>query len=160
MPAFVPVGIERVSIGNAFGRFLAEEIRARFDLPPFTSSSMDGYAVRSYEVAGASEASPKILTLQGESRSRSGPAPPPLADRTAMRIFTRRRRSRKVADAIVIQKNTKGRRIAGTGSLRSLVSIFRSGEIGSRGCSRVEDDLASRDARCSHLRRALSGMTG
>ncbi len=105
MPAFVSAGVERSSIGKAFGRFLAEDVAARFDLPPFTSSSMDGYAVRAIDVAGASKESPKTLTLRGESRT-GGEAPPPLADRTAMRIFTGAVVPEN-ADAIVIQEDTR-----------------------------------------------------
>ncbi len=104
MPAFVPAGVERLSIGEALGHFLAEEIRTRFDLPPFTSSSMDGYAVRSSDVVGASKASPKILTVHGESRT-GGPTPELLAERTAMRIFTGAVVP-EGADAIVIQEDT------------------------------------------------------
>ena len=104
MPAFVPVGIERSPIANAFGHFLADDLPARFDLPPFTSSSMDGYAVRAIDVAGASKESPKTLTLLGESRT-GGATPPPLAEHTAMRIFTGAVLP-DGADAIVIQEDT------------------------------------------------------
>lgn len=105
MPAFVSAGVERSSIGDAFGRFLAEDIAARFDLPPFTSSSMDGYAVRAVDVVGASKESPKTLTLRGESRT-GGATPPPLTDHTAMRIFTGAVVPEN-ADAIVIQEDTR-----------------------------------------------------
>lgn len=45
-----PLPPERVSTGDAAGRFLAEAAHARTDLPPFPSSAMDGFAVRSTEV--------------------------------------------------------------------------------------------------------------
>src|SRR2546421_2642123 len=43
---------ERVSVAGASGRVLAEPARALVDLPPFPSSAMDGYAVRSADTPG------------------------------------------------------------------------------------------------------------
>jgi len=40
-------GIESISLSNALGRFLAEDIVAPFPMPRFDSSAMDGYAVGS-----------------------------------------------------------------------------------------------------------------
>ncbi|MFV1980521.1 MAG: gephyrin-like molybdotransferase Glp, partial [Rhodothermia bacterium] len=42
-----PCGSERVDIGDATGRILAEQIVAHDDIPPFDNSAMDGYAVLS-----------------------------------------------------------------------------------------------------------------
>jgi molybdopterin molybdotransferase len=39
---------------DAHGCTLSEDVTATWDLPPFTNSSMDGYAVRSDDVIGAS----------------------------------------------------------------------------------------------------------
>ncbi len=41
---------EVVSLVEASGRYLAESVRATFDIPPFSKSAMDGYAVRSEDV--------------------------------------------------------------------------------------------------------------
>ena len=53
-------------------------------LPPFDNSSMDGYAVRVADVAGASEEFPAVLTVvgdvaagQAEPLRRRAPARPP-----------------------------------------------------------------------------------
>jgi molybdopterin molybdotransferase len=43
---------EPVSIDDAFGRVLAESARALVDLPPFPSSAMDGFAVRTVDTPG------------------------------------------------------------------------------------------------------------
>jgi len=43
---------EDVSLGEARGRFLAEDAAAQVDLPPFASSAMDGFAVRSADTPG------------------------------------------------------------------------------------------------------------
>ncbi len=103
MPAFAPVGTERLTLEGARDRYLAEDLAARADLPPFDNSSMDGYAVRAEDTAGASPASPRTLTLAGESRT-GGPAPAPLAAGTAMRIFTGAVLP-PGADAVVMQEN-------------------------------------------------------
>ncbi len=44
----------RVPLGQAAGRVLAEEVRAPFDLPQFSNSSMDGFALRATDIQGAS----------------------------------------------------------------------------------------------------------
>lgn len=45
--ALRPLGSEPVGIDDAFGRTLAEDVRAKTSQPPFATSAMDGYAVRS-----------------------------------------------------------------------------------------------------------------
>jgi molybdopterin molybdotransferase len=55
------VGEERVSLANAAGRFLAQDVAASHPLPVFDNSAMDGWAVRSADVAGAAKDRPVIL---------------------------------------------------------------------------------------------------
>ena len=52
--------IERVDIFSSLGRILAKDIRSNINIPAFDNSAMDGYAVRSADVKGASSASPAI----------------------------------------------------------------------------------------------------
>jgi molybdopterin molybdotransferase len=47
-----PLPSEIVPLGEARGRVLAEPARAAVDLPPFASSAMDGFAVRSADTPG------------------------------------------------------------------------------------------------------------
>ena len=47
------VGTESVSIEQALGRVLAQDIVANRDLPPYDISAMDGFAIRSCDVANA-----------------------------------------------------------------------------------------------------------
>ena len=103
MPAFAPLGVERVAIGEANGRVLGERVFARQALPAFDHSSMDGYAVRSADTAAASAASPLQLPIAGESRA-GGPLPPRLTPGAAIRIFTGAPLPQG-ADAIVIQED-------------------------------------------------------
>jgi molybdopterin molybdotransferase len=55
-----PLPAEPVPIAEAAGRVAAEDVRAAVDLPPFASSAMDGYAVRSADLPGT-------LPIVGES---------------------------------------------------------------------------------------------
>ncbi len=48
-----PLGAEPVPIVRAVGRFLAEDVHARVDLPPFRSSAMDGFALRAADTPGS-----------------------------------------------------------------------------------------------------------
>lgn len=59
---------KRVELANALGRYLAEEIIADSDLPPFDRSQMDGYAVRASDVQTA----PARLKVAGESAAGRG----------------------------------------------------------------------------------------
>src|SRR4051812_23265758 len=47
-----PLAAEPVRLEEAAGRVLAEAARATVDLPPFPSSAMDGFAVRSEDTPG------------------------------------------------------------------------------------------------------------
>lgn len=59
---------ESVELTNALGRYLAEDIVADSDLPPFDRSQMDGYALRAADV----ENSPARLKIVGESAAGAG----------------------------------------------------------------------------------------
>jgi molybdopterin molybdotransferase len=54
---------EEISIDQALGRLLADDIFAPFDLPPFHNSSMDGFAVRSADTTRASRDNPVYLKI-------------------------------------------------------------------------------------------------
>ena len=47
-----PLEAETVLVADAGGRVLADDVRAAVDLPPFRSSAMDGFAVRSLDTPG------------------------------------------------------------------------------------------------------------
>ncbi len=47
-----PLAVETVPLDGAHGRVLVEPAAARVDLPPFPSSAMDGFAVRSADAPG------------------------------------------------------------------------------------------------------------
>ena len=53
----------RIPLDDALGSVLAEEIVSPIDVPFWTNSAMDGYAARAIDVAGATAATPKRLTV-------------------------------------------------------------------------------------------------
>ena len=59
-------GRELVSLGEAMGRCVAEDIAATEYVPDFDRSTVDGYAVRAQDTFGCTDAIPAILPLQGE----------------------------------------------------------------------------------------------
>jgi molybdopterin molybdotransferase len=65
--------VEKVNLGDAYQRVLAEDVYAAIDLPPFDRASMDGYAVRAQDTFGASEDNP--LTLNLIEKIRAGDVP-------------------------------------------------------------------------------------
>jgi len=69
-----PLGVEIVGLDKAFGRVLAEDVRAAWDAPPFDRSEVDGYAVSSESVVGAEEDSPARLRVVDYVRIGEVPA--------------------------------------------------------------------------------------
>ena len=63
-----PLESESVSIEQALGRILTQDIVADTDLPPFNRSQMDGYAVRAKDTTSA----PVRLKIVGESAAGMG----------------------------------------------------------------------------------------
>lgn len=91
---------EEVPTFEADGRVLAEDLVSALQVPPQDNSSMDGYAVRSAEIADEG------VVLPVSQRIPAGTAPQPLQPGTAARIFT----GAPVppgADAIVMQEETE-----------------------------------------------------
>jgi putative molybdopterin biosynthesis protein len=61
-----PLGTESVTLGEAVGRVLAEDVVATVDVPGFDRSNVDGFALRASDTAGVTAAEPRILTLNTE----------------------------------------------------------------------------------------------
>jgi len=59
---------EQVSVADAVGRVLAEDVGARRTQPPFAVSAMDGYAVRAEDVANV----PAMLKIVAEIPAGAG----------------------------------------------------------------------------------------
>lgn len=111
-----PLPREDVSLRDAFGRALSEEVQARATLPPWDNSAMDGYAVRHEDLAGASVESPVVLNVVGEVRAGATPLSP-LAAGEAVRIMTGAPLPRG-ANAVVRVEDTDAENVAGSVEVR------------------------------------------
>ena len=60
---------------GAAGFVLARDVAAGGAIPLFTSSAMDGFALRSVDAAGASEANPVTLVVRGRIQAGDRPGP-------------------------------------------------------------------------------------
>ena len=81
------LGTTNIPVHDALGCVLSQDIVATEDNPPFDNSAMDGFAVRSEDVRGASEADP--VTLRIIETVSAGLAPSmTVSPRTATRIMT------------------------------------------------------------------------
>ncbi|MDL2327658.1 molybdopterin molybdotransferase MoeA [Ruminococcaceae bacterium OttesenSCG-928-A11] len=78
---------ETVPLAAALGRVAAAPVAARFDLPPFNCSPLDGYALRAADSAAATRAAPALLRVVGTTYA--GDAPPgPIGPGEALRVMT------------------------------------------------------------------------
>ncbi|MHB1457261.1 MAG: molybdopterin molybdotransferase MoeA [Armatimonadota bacterium] len=81
------LGTEKISLQDALGRVLVEDIHAKDDIPPFDNSAMDGYALIAADTLGAGKDVPVKLKVIAEA-----PAGTVVDERvesgTAVRIMT------------------------------------------------------------------------
>lgn len=91
---------ESLPLEQATGRILAADLQAAVDVPPADNSAMDGYALRTADLAAAGE-----TWMPVSQRIPAGSPPQPLRPGTAARIFT----GAEIppgADAVVMQERT------------------------------------------------------
>jgi molybdopterin molybdotransferase len=77
----------RAPLDQCLGRVLARPAVSDIDMPPFDRSAMDGYAVRSADLAGATPEAPRHLHLTGEVAAGKVPDRN-IAPGECLRIFT------------------------------------------------------------------------
>jgi putative molybdopterin biosynthesis protein len=100
------VACEQRLLADALGCALAEDVVAPLDVPPFDRSNVDGFAVRSADLAAASEAAPVRVMLNDEVIA-CGTAPTrPVLSGTATSIATGGPLPRG-ADAVVMVEHTQ-----------------------------------------------------
>jgi molybdopterin molybdotransferase len=105
LQAVPPASPESVSLIDSIGRICLDHVTATIDLPPFDNSAMDGYAVRSGDIAGATNESPVRLRIIGriaagerwDGQIQAG---------TCVRIFTGSPLPQG-SDAVVMQEDTR-----------------------------------------------------
>ena len=78
---------EEISIGQAEGRVLGQDLISRLTQPPTDVSAMDGYAVKSADLKKAAATNPVTLTCIGVVPAGQYAAKE-LRNGTCMRIFT------------------------------------------------------------------------
>ncbi|RDG35727.1 molybdotransferase-like divisome protein Glp [Streptomyces corynorhini] len=70
-----PLDPIELQLPDAQGCVLVEDVTVPVALPPFDNSSMDGYAVRTADLVGATEEFPAVLTVIGDVAAGSGDLP-------------------------------------------------------------------------------------
>jgi molybdenum cofactor synthesis domain-containing protein len=100
------IASEKSPLADALGCALADDVVAPIDVPPFDRSNVDGFAVRSADLAAAGEASPVRVMLNDEVIA-CGTAPTrPVLSGTATSIATGGPVPRG-ADAVVMVEHTQ-----------------------------------------------------
>jgi molybdopterin molybdotransferase len=83
---FTPVdGVEAVPLAAADGRVLAADLAATLQLPPFTNSAVDGYAVRGQDLP---QEKPQFFRVAGRLQAGSAAVALHVGEGEALRIFT------------------------------------------------------------------------
>ncbi len=101
-----PVGKETVSLDQALGRVLAQDVMAPVDVPSYDRSNFDGFAVRAADTFGAQEESPRPLRLLDEVIAASVVPSCEVQSGTAAAISTGGMLPRG-ADAVVMVEHTE-----------------------------------------------------
>ncbi len=103
----VPFGIIKIPLEKASGMVLAEDILALNEVPPFTNSAMDGFALKSYATRNASSRNPVTFKLTGliKAGDFAGKA---IGNGEAIKIMTGAPLP-KGADAVVAKENATER---------------------------------------------------
>ncbi len=68
---------ERIPVGQSIGRICASQQLVKEDYPPFTRSSVDGYAVIASDTYGAGAQQPMLLKIHSEIRMGQSSQPLP-----------------------------------------------------------------------------------
>jgi molybdenum cofactor synthesis domain-containing protein len=103
-PRAVPA--EKRPLADALGCALAEDVVAPIDVPPFDRSNVDGFAVRSADLASAGEAAPVRVMLNDEVIACGSAPTRPVLSGTATSIATGGPVPRG-ADAVVMVEHTQ-----------------------------------------------------
>lgn len=127
--------VEEVPLLRAAGRVLARGVRAPEDVPAFSRSTVDGYAVIARETFGAGESTPTLLEVVGEVRMGEIPRRR-LEEGEAMYVPTGGMLP-EGADAVVAVEHVE---VMGT-----LLNVYRAVSPGQNVIFRGEDALAGED---------------
>ncbi len=118
---------ETVSLLEALGRVLAEDVTSDTALPAFDNSAMDGYAVRAADLIGASHDQPVRLPVVADVPA-GRPTGVEIATGTAARITTGAMLPRGADTVVPVEDTDDGAR--GASELPKSVAIYRAFERG------------------------------
>ena len=118
-----PLGAETVPLAHALGRVLARDVIAPVDVPGFDRASVDGFAVRAEDTAGATEQEPRLLHLNPEMLT-PGTQPKQSVQAGFATLIATGGMVPRGADAVVMVEHTDVRE-AEAGDSRVLVEIHR-----------------------------------
>ena len=96
---------EKIKLTSGLNRVLAEDIYAGINVPQLDNSAMDGYAVKSIDLRGASKANPRTLNVICDVRA-GYLAPCNVKRNQAIRIMTGAPLPQG-ADSVIMVENTK-----------------------------------------------------
>ncbi|MEI8132141.1 MAG: gephyrin-like molybdotransferase Glp [Leptolinea sp.] len=113
---------EICSVADAYNRVLAQDIQSPLNLPPFSNSAMDGFAVYSKDTLNAASSSPVCLPVKMDIPA-GHPKVEHLTPGTAARILTGASIP-SGADAVVPVENTDQNATSQTVALPESVEIF------------------------------------
>jgi molybdopterin molybdotransferase len=125
VPKMVDVGLE-----GALSRVLAEDLFAPEDLPRFNKSAMDGFAVKSGDLVGATQFKPVILQLTSAEQVEA---------KEAKQVWTGNPIP-KGADSVIMIENTK----KGVGGLEVWSQLAPGDNVSKRGEDVKEGDLVAK----------------
>ncbi|MBM9616355.1 molybdopterin molybdotransferase MoeA [Desulfobulbus rhabdoformis] len=103
---FSPLDPQIIPVLEARGRILAEQQVSNEALPPFSRSTMDGFAVRAADTFGCSDSETALLTIVGEIAMGTSGQEYKLKAGQAVRIWTGGELPQK-ADAVVMVEYTQ-----------------------------------------------------
>ncbi|MGH7650853.1 MAG: molybdopterin molybdotransferase MoeA [Gemmatimonadaceae bacterium] len=145
-----PLPDETVPLRQALGRVLAEDVSATVTMPPWSNSSMDGYAVRSADITPVMTGDPVKLRVVATVAAGEF-APRPLKRGEAMRIMTGAPIPAG-ADSVIRKEDTDGG--AGKVEIRDARDVWKN--IRDAGEDYQRGDILGR--RGSPIKPALLGV--
>jgi molybdopterin molybdotransferase len=119
---------ERVALGQASGRVVAERVASSVDVPPFDRAAMDGYAVVAEDTFGAGRYDPRVLRCVEKVYTGQMPSRP-VARGECIEIATGAPMP-EGADAVVMVEETEK---AAEGEVRVFTPVYPRQHVGRRG---------------------------
>ncbi len=119
---------ERVTLGDASGRVIAERVASPVDVPPFDRAAMDGYAVVAEDTFGAGRYEPRVLRCVEKVYTGQMPARP-VARGECTEIATGAPMP-EGADAVVMVEETEK---TTDGQVRVFTPVYPRQHVGRRG---------------------------